>query len=174
MGVPSTFKRPLAPVPSGNGAPAPQSRWVGIKSHQPREPLLSTGEYRVMLKSCEVTFNRKTGHETFKTHVEIVDAAAGSTLPVGAEVSVLAIVNGKSVDIGQGRVKAMFVGLTGAGDDPTFDAHDPAGATIDATLNGTGCVGRLVDVTVRPGDKEGFYEYEWSPTEGQDPFFTAE
>ncbi len=170
--LPINAKRPIAAVPNG-GASA--SRWGGIKSQQPQEPILGPGSYRVQFAGAEVTFNKGSGHETFKSHVTVQDIADGSTNAVGSAASVLNIINGKSQDIGQGRVKAMFVALAGLQTDEEFDALDARGASIEATLNGAGMVGRLVDVTVtdngtRTAKNAPIYEYTFTPTEGQEVF----
>lgn len=161
---------PVTPIKPAGG-PA-KSRWAGIKSHKPRDPLLTRGEYRVRFLGAEVTFNKKTGNETFQTTVEVVDTGDGSTVASGTVCKLLMIINGKSSDIGQGRVKAMHVAGAGYGSEDEYDAIDPDGSLIDATLNGAGLVGRLADVRVADVPGEGgrtFQEYEWFPfTEGQE------
>ena len=171
MVLPVAAKRPLAVAAPAASA----SRWGGIKSQQPEEAVLGPGSYRVQFTGAEVTFNKGSGHETFKSHVTVVDIAEGSATPVGASASILNIINGKSTEIGKGRVKAMFVALAGFQTDEEFDAVDPAGSVIDATLNGAGMVGRLVDVTavdngVKTAKGKPIYEYTYTPTEGQEVY----
>lgn len=163
-----------APAKPTTAAKPAAGRWGGIKSHQPKEPLLGIGEYRVQLLGCEITFNRKSGNETFQTLVEVLDAVEGSATPVGSKVKLLMIVNGKSKDIGEGRVKSMFVAFTGYGTDEEYDAADPQGSFIDQTLNGGGCIDRVADVRVTESGRSAdgtkvFYEYEWSVPEGAEP-----
>jgi hypothetical protein len=165
-------KGPAAAKAKATGAGgARKSRWGGVPSSSPKEPIIeaSKNPQRVKFLSCEVTFNDGTGHESFKTLVEIVESdvhEAGTVVLAGPF-----IINGKSKKVGEGRVKAMAVAGMGCDADEDFDALFPEGEPIDNALNGvedadTSFIGREALVLVsRGGAREGgdyFREYEWS------------
>jgi hypothetical protein len=155
---------------AGNGAkpaaPAKRaSKWAGVKSSKPRDPIPHAGLYRFKLLRAEPG---RTG-EWFKIHLEIVDQAAGQTMHAnGDHVAVLF----RTVDdAGQSRCKAFFVAAAGYDDDASYDAVDADGAMIDAFFergDDSQLAGRLVDCRVARGkdmpDGSDYYrEYEFSP-----------
>jgi len=95
--------------------------------------LASENPQRVKLVSAELTTNRGTGHESFKPTFEVIDSDVHKA---GDIVQLVIIVNGTSKDVGEGRVKAMSVGLMGCDTDADFDALFPKGEPIENALNG--------------------------------------
>jgi hypothetical protein len=152
---------------------AKKSRWGGIPSAQPKEPIIeaSPNPQRVRFLSSEITFNEGSGHESHKTLAAIVSSDVhkpGDVVLIGPF-----IINGKSKRVGEGRVKAMAVAGMGLETDEQFDALYPDGEPIDLALNGdegeSSYIGNEALVIVsRGGAREGgdyFREYEWAPTE---------
>jgi hypothetical protein len=142
------------------------SRWAGVKSSKPRDPVIHAGVYRLEIVNGEPG---RTG-EYFKVHFKIADQGEGQSMhAVGDSVIVLF----RTVDdAGQSRCKAFFVAASGCEDDEAYDAHDPDGAKIDAFFDrgeDSDLAGRLVDVNVRRGkereDGDYYREFEWSPVE---------
>lgn len=160
-------------APAQTPAPAAaKSRWGGIKSREARDPLLQRGTYLVELVGAEITFNRKSGNETFQTTVKVLHAEPGSVSQADSQCKILAIINGKSKDVGEGKVKAMSVAFAGYTSDDEYDAVDPEGAFIDETLNGRGFVGRtaIVEVTDTTNDSgKVFQDYNWGVSEDSEP-----
>lgn len=171
----ASVKKPTRPAPGAAGGQK-RSRWGGIPSNEPREPIIkaSAEPQRVRVTSCEITYNEGSGHESFKAHAEILDSdvhEAGESVLIGPF-----IVNGKSKRVGEGRVQAMAVALMGCEDDASFHALYPEGEPIENALEGRddsedapSLVGREAWAFVSKGaSKDGddyFREYEWAPVE---------
>ncbi len=161
---------------AGAKAPARKSRWGGIPSNEPREPIIkaSANPQRVRVESCEVTFNDGSGHESFKAHATIVESdvhETGESVLIGPF-----IVNGKSKRVGEGRVQAMAVALMGCEDDDAFHGAYPEGEPIDNATNGVtnsddtpSLNGREAYVIVSRGGATStgdyFREFEWAAVE---------
>jgi hypothetical protein len=149
----------------------PKSRWVGIPSAQPKEPIISASDkpQRVRFLSCEITYNDGSGHESFKMLAEVVRSDVhkpGDVVLIGPF-----IVNGKSKRVGEGRVKALAVAGMGLETDEQFDALYPEGEPIDAALAGdetdASFLGNEAEVIVSRGaataSGDYYREYEWAP-----------
>lgn len=156
--------------PAANAAkspPARKSKWAGVKSSKPRDPIPHKGDYRFRLVRGEPG---RTG-EWFKVILSIEDQAEGQTKhDLGDEVAILF----RTIDdAGQSRCKAFFVAVAGFEDDAAYDEFDPDGAKIDAFFErgeDSELAGRLVDCSVRRGkdtpDGSDYYrEFEWAPVE---------
>lgn len=167
------FGNKAASAAAKAGGAAKKSRWGGVPSAQPKEPIISASKnpQRVRFLSSEITFNDGSGHESHKTLCEIVRSdvhAPGDVVLVGPF-----IINGKSKRVGEGRVKAMVVAAMGCDTDADFDALYPEGEPIDAALNGEegegSYLGNEAEVIVSRGGATAsgdyFREYEWAPAE---------
>ncbi len=157
-----------APAAGGNGA-ARGSRWGGIPSNEPKEPIIkaSVNPQRVRLDSCEITYNDGNGNETFKSHFTVLESDVHEA---GEKVVALYLLSGKSKKMGEGRVQAMSVALMGCDGDADFHAKFPTGAPIEAALNGATegatLLGREAYTIVSKGgvrdDGDYYREFEWA------------
>ncbi len=173
---------PVAVTPAAGG-----SRWAGIQSAQPRDPMLGVGDYVVRVLSNAIGVNPATREESFKGHIEVVWAADGSHSQVGERAAVINKLTGKSAQFGMERSKGYIVAAAGYATDAEYDAFDPQGHFIDSVLGasneysaaGLTITGRLVRVRVSRGndviDKTSgqptgdFYrEYSWTVVEDAD------
>lgn len=140
------------------------SRWKGVQSSKPRDPIIHAGTYRLRVLSGEPG---RTG-EYFKVHFRIEQQAEGQTMHADGDDTIVLF---RTVDdAGISRCKGFFVAAAGYEDDASYDAVDPDGALMDQFFDrgeDSGLSGRLVDVRVRRGkDKEDgdyYREFEWSP-----------
>lgn len=158
---------------TGGTAPA-KSQWGGIKSAQPRSPLLNNfGEsYTVEMVSCAETYNPKEGTESYKITFKIVETT-DRAFKVGDEAVVLFMKHGKARQVAMSKVKAMCTALAGFETDEEYDAADPEGTYISNSFTGEGenLLGEKAHVKVTQGSERknepGTYyaEYAWSPIE---------
>jgi len=145
-------------------APAKKSKWAGVKSSKPRDPVIHAGTYRLQIERGEVG---RTG-EWFKVHFTIAAQADGQSMHADGDNVVLLF---RTIDdAGQSRCKAFFVAAAGYDDDAGYDAADPDGAMIDAFFDrgeDSALIGRFVDVRVSKGrekdDGDYYRECVWSP-----------
>ncbi len=179
QGAPATGGAPPAPRPNTPARPGPArvSRWAGVTSAEPRDPMPRVGVYRFRVLSCEQGFNPGKGTESFKCHLQVVGAMDGSEDPAGHECVIVELLSGKAMQSGMARTKAFIVAASGYEDDASYDAFSSDGGHIDAVLGAANgyssqtIVGRLVDCRVsrgkpvNPADPGGDYyrTYEWCP-----------
>ncbi len=153
-----------APAKTAAPAKGKGSRWKGVQSSKPRDPIIHAGTYRLRVVSGEPG---RTG-EYFKVHFVIEQQADGQTMHADGDSTIVLF---RLVDdAGKARCKAFFVAAAGHHDDASYDAIDPDGALMDQFFDrgeDSSLGGRLVDVRVRRGnDKEDgdyYREFEWAP-----------
>lgn len=151
------FQRPTrAP-----GAAAPGKIWKGIKSAQPREPLIHVGSYRLCVTECTRGYNQGNDTHSFKVKFKIVALHTPSTNhKVGDEVSMVYLISGKSLAVNAPRIKSFVMAASGFATDESYDEFDPEGDFIDACMGaansyseqGITIIGALVDCDVRRGN----------------------
>ena len=177
MPVGTGFKKPAT---AAKPAPGRKSRYAGVKAAQPRPPMphAFAGTYRFRIEGCEEGHNPGKGTQSYKVTLAIVAMAdregnelANNTFHnVGDTVNAIFML---TTAAGLSRVKAFVIAGSGFSEEEAFDAFDPEGEFIDATVGakndfsekGLTIVGRLVDCVVTRGNAtpEGDYyrEYAW-------------
>ncbi len=175
--------------PGAAKAPPPpakkKSRYAGIPSAAPRDPMPHVGEYRLRVIGNTAGHNEGTGTDSYKSSLEIVglDEKAAENHAEGDQVIVVQLTSGKAAKAGLPRVKAYVMAAAGYETDEEYDAFDPEGEFIDSTEGQANqysaadltIVGRLVDCKVTRGkntpDGDDYYrEFHWSvvPEDEQD------
>lgn len=168
---PATAARPAAAARAPVG-----SRYAGISAEQPRDPMPTEGIYRFRVTRCEESMHPQKRTESFKLYLEVVDIAEGGEgFAVGDIAFVVQRISGEGSLQGLGRVKAFAVAAAGYETEAEYDAMDPEGLLIAATVGHRNAfsekkltlIGRLVDCQVRKGkvreDGEYYREYTWAP-----------
>lgn len=171
---PGVAPRPMAPP----RAVAPgTSRFAGVPMAGERHPLIQYGGYRFLILDVSQGHNPNEGTYSFKSTLEVVAVAEGSTHQVGEQVAFIqSLKPGKQLQYALARVKSYVAHAAGFATDAEYDAFDPNGDFIESLLGtvnsfsqqGMTIVGRYVDcqatrgkaVEGQPG--EFFHNYAWS------------
>lgn len=172
--------KPVSTVKSGGRpAPARKARYGGIQAEQEKDPFVGLGTYRVKVVEL-VEREAINDHQTVALTIEILDAAEGSTDPVGCMRFVAFRVMGNGADAGRKRLKSFVVGAHGCETQEAYNEIDPDGFLLDAYLgyacpeypDGKTLVGRIVDLECSEGNpikKDGvmtgehYTNYKWFP-----------
>jgi hypothetical protein len=178
------------PAKFANKKPAttnkPKSKYSGVKSIQPRDPMPVAGKYRFQVLEIEEGYNK--GNDTTSHKVKLAIAAgANERHAIGDVVTAAWVTSGKSATNNLRRVKAFTMAAGGFETDDEYDVFDPDGLFIDATAGSENdysaltLVGRYVDCNVTRGNDvlskdtgvptgDYYREYAWSvvPEEEQD------
>jgi hypothetical protein len=161
------FGNKSAAKPVGNGA-ARKSKWAGVKSSQPKDPVLHAGTYRLEILDPEPG---RTG-QWFKPHFRIVAQADGQVIHADGD-EVLVLLN-TTTDAGRESIKNFLVAGSGYEDDEQYAAADPDDSDLVAYVGGLR--GRFVDVRVKRGkdfvNKNGEQDYyrecDWAPASAEE------
>lgn len=153
--APAAMPPQYAPPPA-----APASRWAGIQSAQPRDPLLNAGAYRLRLVSLVYGFNPGSNTESSKATFEVIASEGAEANTPGEQGAVINLLSGKAGMQGMPRTKALVMAIAGASTDAEYNAFDPDGAFIDAahgranhrSAEAAALIGRLVDCRVTRGN----------------------
>lgn len=157
---PAAAPAPYYPPPAAAPAGPPASRWAGIQSAQPRDPLPNAGAYRFRLAGMVYGFNPGTQTESSKVTLEVVGSDGPEANKPGETVTVVNLLTGKAGLQGMPRTKAIVMAFAGCESDAEYNAFDPDGAFIDAchgrqnhrTAEAARMIGRLADSRVMRGN----------------------
>lgn len=174
------FQRP-APARPAAATPARRSKYAGIQAAQPRDPMPAEGMYRFRVLSVDEGHNPKTGNDSFKTRLEIIelDEHAAQHHREGDVVFMGWITSGKGGASGLSRVKSFVMAAAGYTDESAYDAYDPDGGFIEAclgaaneyaergeTILGAEVLCRVTRGNPTPDGADYYRECDWSPAEG--------
>lgn len=127
------FKRPVKKTAPKRKAPARRkSRYHGIKATQPRSSIPHVGDYLFRIVDVDEGRNPKTGKDSVKADLEVVEIDEGNTKHSVGEV-VRAIFGVSSV-LGAGEYKAFTMAGAGFEDEDEYDAFDPEGDFLEAVV----------------------------------------
>lgn len=117
-----------APPPAGN-------RWAGVQMNNGRDGMPNVGDYILrLLSSLEVPSPKERGVSGAKVTVEVIAAQGEGATPVSSHSFLYFRTAGEGATQGMNRYKAMIAALCGFASDAEYDAFDPHGQFLDATL----------------------------------------